>query len=231
MSPFARLAVALLPLQVLLAASGGLRGALQNGTVVEDNSSDGAGSDLESVVDTSASNSSVWKAVADADEALIGMPDVGNSSGSLVEETAAWSRGGHHHHHHHHHHHQHHNHPVTGNLMTLYHTTSPAIAETILSSHFEPGTSGWCGGAIYFTNTPHLKSTKFGPDTRTGAVIQAKVNMGRMAEMDRRCSADFGRGISQAVRHGYDSLRFNPGDGDEFVILSASRVVSMRRFK
>lgn len=90
---------------------------------------------------------------------------------------------------------------------------------------------GWCGGAIYFVATPVLPRTKYGPDTHAGAVIQATMDMGRMATMDRRCRSSFGTGIRAARRGGYDSLRFDPGDGAEYVIASASRVLSMRRYK
>merc|ERR1712187_807664 len=80
-----------------------------------------------------------------------------------------------------------------GNVMTLYHTTSPQIAELILREGFKPGRGGWCGGAIYFIDQPYLKRTKFASTTKTGAIIEAKVDMGRMAKMDRRCAAQFGR--------------------------------------
>jgi len=122
-------------------------------------------------------------------------------------------------------------HAPSPNLKTLYHTTSPAVAELILASGFKPGHAGWCGGAIYFVPTPELPETKFGPYTLSGAVIEAKVNLGRVANMDARCKATFGQGIRDAVRHGYDSVRFDPGDGDEYVIVSARRVVSMRRYE
>jgi len=141
-----------------------------------------------------------------------------------AEANAQWWHRGHHHHHHHH------PGPVR-NIMTLYHTTSPAAASAILGSGFRPGHSGWCGGAIYFVATPVLPRTKYGPDTHAGAVIQATVDMGRMATMDRRCRSSFGTGTRAARRGGYDSLRFDPGDGAEYVIASASRVLSMRRYK
>jgi len=119
----------------------------------------------------------------------------------------------------------------TGGVMKLYHTTSPAVAALILASSFRPGSTGWCGGAIYFTDTPVLPPTKFGPDTKQGAIIEATVDMGHMAEMGPMCNATFGRSLGAARRHGYDSVRFNPGDGDEYVIASAERVLAMRRYK
>merc|ERR1712048_1101030 len=92
------------------------------------------------------------------------------------------------------------------NIMTLYHTTSPDIAEMILKSSFRPGHSGWCGGAIYFYSSPHLPASKLGPDSHTGAVIEARVNMGRMAHLDSKCD-----GAADAKLQ-YDSITFNPGD-------------------
>merc|ERR1712050_259384 len=118
------------------------------------------------------------------------------------------------------------------NVMTLYHTTSPEIAELILKEGFKPGRGGWCGGAIYFIDHPHLPRSKFNPvTTKTGAVIEAQVDMGRMARMDRKCNKWFGHGVAPAVRHGYNSVTFNPGDGDEYVILSNDRVLSTRRYQ
>mmetsp|Transcript_26624 Transcript_26624/g.76911 ORF Transcript_26624/g.76911 Transcript_26624/m.76911 type:complete len:197 (+) Transcript_26624:83-673(+) len=67
------------------------------------------------------------------------------------------------------------------NIKTLYHTTSPDIANRILHSSFHPGNSGWCGGAIYFVDTPYLPRSKYGPQTQSGAVIKAVVDLGRMA--------------------------------------------------
>jgi len=114
--------------------------------------------------------------------------------------------------------------PVHGNIMTLYHTTSRDIAKKILASGFRPGRAGWCGGAIYFYNSPHMPRSKLGPDSHDGAMIEAKVDMGRMAHLNSECS-----GHSDAERH-YDSITFNPGDGNEFVIFSNDRVISMRRY-
>merc|ERR1711933_328992 len=116
-------------------------------------------------------------------------------------------------------------------IMTLYHTTSPQAAESILSGGFRPGRNGWCGGAIYFIDQPYLKKTKFASTTKTGAIIEAKVDMGRMAKMDKRCNSRLGHGIWGAKSGHYDSLTFNPGDGNEFIIWSNSRVISTRRFK
>lgn len=114
--------------------------------------------------------------------------------------------------------------PAQQNVMTLYHTTSPATAELILKSSFRPGHSGWCGGAIYFYTSPNLPPTKLGPDSSTGAVIEAQVNMGRMAHLDSKCD-----GAAQAKQH-YDSITFNPGDGAEYLVWSSARIISMRRY-
>jgi len=109
-------------------------------------------------------------------------------------------------------------------VRTLYHETSPQIAAAILSSGFRPGGAGWCGGAIYFYSSPQIPATKLGPQSHSGAVIEAKVSMGRTAYLDSQC-----RGHEEARRN-YDSIMFNPGDGEEFIVFSGSRVVSMRRY-
>jgi len=120
----------------------------------------------------------------------------------------------------------------TPGIMTLYHTTSPEIAELILKDGFKAGSDGWCGGAIYFIDTPELPKTKYSPTTtKDGAILEARVDMGRMATMDKKCSAGYGLGVQALEANGFDSLTFNPGDGDEFVIADNSRVVSVRRYK
>jgi len=116
--------------------------------------------------------------------------------------------------------------------MTLYHTTSPEVAELILESGFKPGSEGWCGGAIYFLDTPILPKSKYSPTTtKDGAILEAKVDMGRMAIMDDKCSAGYGLGVQAAVEHGFDSVSFDPGDGVEFVIANTSRVRSITRYQ
>merc|ERR1711879_144160 len=39
-------------------------------------------------------------------------------------------------------------------VMTGYHQTAPEICNLIMSSNFKPGSSGWCGGAVYFATNP-----------------------------------------------------------------------------
>lgn len=112
----------------------------------------------------------------------------------------------------------------TPGTMTLYHMTSPDIAEKILSTGFRPGRDGWCGGAIYFYWSPDVPQTKLGPDSHNGAVIEAKVNMGKMAVMDNRCYG------WETAKNQYDSLTFNPGDGDEYIVYSKDRILSMKRY-
>ncbi|CAE8618458.1 unnamed protein product [Polarella glacialis] len=113
--------------------------------------------------------------------------------------------------------------PPSG-IMTLYHMTSPEVAVLILASAFRPGHSGWCGGAIYFFTSPDVPATKLGPDSSSGAVIEATVDLGRMAHLDATC-----QGADEA-RLNYDSITFNPGDGAEYLVFSSDRVRSMRRY-
>ncbi|CAE8644305.1 unnamed protein product [Polarella glacialis] len=114
--------------------------------------------------------------------------------------------------------------PAPSGIMTLYHMTSPEVAVLILASAFRPGHSGWCGGAIYFFTSPDVPATKLGPDSSTGAVIEATVDLGRMAHLDATC-----QGADEA-RLNYDSITFNPGDGAEYLVFSSDRVLSMRRY-
>lgn len=127
--------------------------------------------------------------------------------------------------------HEYHSH-VGGRTMTLYHTTSRAAAEAIVRTGFRPGHTGWCGGAIYFINHPYLPKTKYAPGiTQTGAILEAKVSMGRMAYMNRHCKGYGGTGTGVAKRLRFNSLKFNPGDGDEYIIWHSSQVNSVRIYR
>merc|ERR1719401_2655960 len=80
--------------------------------------------------------------------------------------------------------------PIIGtNIMTLYQLTGPTAAKSIISTNFRPGSGGWCGGAIYLINTPHLPKSKYNPRTTTdGAYVQLQVKMGKMCRMQRTCN-------------------------------------------
>jgi len=129
---------------------------------------------------------------------------------------------------------------VSGNnVMTLYHMTSPQDAQIIMQSNFKPGSGGWCGGAIYLVNLPSLPKTKFNPQTtKSGAWIELKVNMGNMCKMHRSCND--GRsggccrgstgyaGVNGAQGAGCNSILWNPGDGDEYVIWHPEQILSKK---
>lgn len=106
-----------------------------------------------------------------------------------------------------------------GGTMTLYHQTSPALGRLILRSGFRPGSAGWCGGAIYFATSPGATTRKaIGAQSHKGFMLRCQVSVGKMKNLDRRCS-----GGRQALGSGY-SVHFNPGDGDEFVVSNGGRV-------
>lgn len=120
-------------------------------------------------------------------------------------------------------------HPQTGNVLTLYHQTGPDAGPLILQGGFRPGSQGWCGGGIYFATSPQATETKaIGPESHKGFMIEAKVNVGRVKEMTSTCD----RGMTSARMHAdsYDSIHFNPGDGDEYVVYSSANVLSVRHF-
>jgi len=119
-----------------------------------------------------------------------------------------------------------------GPVMTLYHTTSVWAAKSIVKGGFRPGHTGWCGGAVYFINHPYLPKSKYAKGiTQSGAILEAKVSMGRMAHMGRRCKGWGGTGTRAAKRAGFQSLTFNPGDGSEFIIWNPKQVQSVRIWK
>lgn len=113
-----------------------------------------------------------------------------------------------------------------GTVMTLYHQTSPEIAALILKSNFRPGTRGWCGGGIYFATTPEATDKKaIGADSHTGAILVAVVDVGTVLQMPPTCDRSI-TGLA-VMEMGYDSIEFNPGDGDEFVVYSPDRVTNI----
>lgn len=123
---------------------------------------------------------------------------------------------------------------LEGPVMTLYHTTSRHIARLILEQGFKSGNSGWCGGAIYFIDRPYLKKSKFGRHTQRGAILEAQVQMGKMGtNFDHRCKLRgvyglHSHGVGAAKAHDFDSIRFNPGDGPEFIIWNPEQVKTVR---
>lgn len=113
--------------------------------------------------------------------------------------------------------------------MTLYHQTSPEIAALILKSNFKPGRAGWCGGGIYFATTPEATETKaIGIDSHTGFIIEAQVDVGTVLHLPKTCDGTMTSQKLQGMHS--DSVTFNPGDGDEYVVYSSDRVLSTRQY-
>merc|ERR1712203_7422 len=131
---------------------------------------------------------------------------------------------------------------VAANVMTLYHTTSSTVAEAIVASNFRPGSNGWCGGAIYFLDFPGLPTAKMDPvHSQTGAVIEATVDLGKVCVIEKPagcldgssgkcCPAPNGAGFGTtgAALAGCNSIKWNPGDGWEYVIWEPERVLSKK---
>jgi hypothetical protein len=114
------------------------------------------------------------------------------------------------------------------NIVKAYHVTSPAVCKLILAGGFKPGSKGWCGGAIYFAATIQSVWTKaIGVDSRTGCLLEAKVNMGKIKKMGPKC--DMAMTPKTLAAEKYDSIAFNPGDGIEYVIYDPSRVISVKK--
>jgi hypothetical protein len=135
-------------------------------------------------------------------------------------------------------------------IWTLYHVTGSKIGPKILRWGFRPGHVGWCGGGIYFGNTPEETKIKaVGVDSKQGYLIEAKVNVGNVVFKPRFCISDakcvrdnpgfaghlrclsnkpFDEVKSELEAQGHDSIVFNPGDGNEVVIYDKSQVISMK---
>lgn len=114
--------------------------------------------------------------------------------------------------------------------MNLYHQTSPRIAKLIMNGGFKCGSAGWCGGGIYFATTPQATYTKaIGPDSHLGFIIEATVDIGKVLQMTAACDRNMtGATLTEM---GYDSIKFNPGDGDEYIVYSNDRVVSTKKYR
>jgi len=131
------------------------------------------------------------------------------------------------------HHHQQYHAPApvphsSKKILTLFHQTSQQAADMIVQNGFRPGTQGWCGGGIYFALSPQATTTKaIGPDSHKGAMLQAEVDVGRVKYMSKTC--DRGLTGETVVREGYDSVSFNPGDGQEYIVYSSSKVISVKQ--
>ncbi|CAE7424998.1 unnamed protein product [Symbiodinium necroappetens] len=117
--------------------------------------------------------------------------------------------------------------PTHTNMVTGFHQTSPNVCKLIVNSAFRPGSDGHCGGAIYFALSPQATKTKaIGNDSKSGCMIEAKVDVGRVKYEGPRCGHKWTK--QEFLQTGYDSIRFDPGDGDELVIYDSWRVKSMR---
>ena len=117
--------------------------------------------------------------------------------------------------------------PAQGKIVTGFHQTSPDVCKLIVNSAFRPGSDGHCGGAIYFALSPQATKTKaIGNDSKSGCMIEVKVDVGRVKYEGPRCGHKWTK--QEFLQTGYDSIRFDPGDGDELVIYDSSRVKSMR---
>jgi len=114
------------------------------------------------------------------------------------------------------------------NTMTLYHQTSEEIGPLILKNGFRAGFRGWCGGAIYFARTPEATESKTSAlDSHKGFMIEAVVEVGNIKNMSSTC--DIWMTGEKLHKDGYDSITFNPVDGDEFVIYCSGQVLSAKR--
>eukprot|EP00441_Pelagodinium_beii_P047321 CAMPEP_0197621744 /NCGR_PEP_ID=MMETSP1338-20131121/2226_1 /TAXON_ID=43686 ORGANISM="Pelagodinium beii, Strain RCC1491" /NCGR_SAMPLE_ID=MMETSP1338 /ASSEMBLY_ACC=CAM_ASM_000754 /LENGTH=231 /DNA_ID=CAMNT_0043191281 /DNA_START=121 /DNA_END=816 /DNA_ORIENTATION=+ len=130
-------------------------------------------------------------------------------------------------------------------VRTLYHMTTGAAGASILKSEFRSGHDGWCGGGIYFAVSPYDCWHKATAKSQSSDVfmIEAVVDLGKSKPMPYYCTSNpvctmytvAYCGIDKESRadamqkEGYDSMTFNPGDGQEFVIFQGSRVRSMKR--
>jgi len=94
-----------------------------------------------------------------------------------------------------------------GQLLKLYHQTSPEAGQSILKTGFRLGSGGLCGPAIYFSPSP--KDTDVKAVGGRGFIIEAIVDMGRMKVMNGQC--DHSMNTDKMREHGWDSLTLDRG--------------------
>ncbi|CAE8635317.1 unnamed protein product, partial [Polarella glacialis] len=112
-------------------------------------------------------------------------------------------------------------------ILELYHQTGEGVGPLILKHGFKKGKVGWCGGGIYFATNPWATETKaIGEDSHKGFMIKVRVNVGKVKQMPRHCGHMTEAKLTQM---GFDSIDFDPGDGDEFVIYDTARIIDMVR--
>jgi hypothetical protein len=94
-----------------------------------------------------------------------------------------------------------------------------------MNSTFKAGHEGWCGGAMYFALTPEATVTKaIGPDSHHGCMLEVTVDLGRVMQYPccGKCDYDYTGKVVEDL--GFDSIIYNPGDGEEVVIYDASQI-------
>ena len=108
--------------------------------------------------------------------------------------------------------------------MTLYHATNSSAATSILNGQFRCGSSGCCGGGIYFADSPSQARHK--AKNGSDAVLQAEVWMGRALTIRNGCR----------TRHAIDrsgSVYLPDGASGqgaaEYAVFGSSRVSNVRR--
>jgi len=83
--------------------------------------------------------------------------------------------------------------------------------------------------AGYIATTRHDTDSKaIGPHSHTGFIIVATVDVGKVLHMTKMC--DRSMTGKKLARRGYNSIVFNPGDGDEYIVYSNDRVISAKAY-
>jgi len=113
-------------------------------------------------------------------------------------------------------------------VVTGFHQTSQQICDLILKEGFKPGHQGWCGGAIYFATDQAATYTKaIGLDSHLGCMLKVQVDIGKARHMSATCLPSLTEGVLKSW--GYDSVLFNPGDGQELVVYDPKRILSIEK--
>eukprot|EP00049_Salpingoeca_infusionum_P023205 m.10893 g.10893 ORF g.10893 m.10893 type:complete len:265 (-) comp5630_c0_seq1:264-1058(-) len=114
----------------------------------------------------------------------------------------------------------------SGQVMTLYHQTSPQIAQCILETQtMKPGRQGLAGGGIYFAKTPEHT---YGKAQQTGVILECQVQLGELLVLGPK--GDSSMNIEKLINeYGCDSVKINR-DRPEWVVYMSDQVINVSRY-
>ena len=94
------------------------------------------------------------------------------------------------------------------NIFIMYHGTTPAAAESILTTEFRPSSNGMLGKGIYFSKDVKKTAAYANRDSKGGVVFKVLVYAGRTKRIDRQ-----GHELQMTWHSKFDTAWTPPGCG------------------